>query len=266
MSDPVMDLIQNGGARKGATSIERTPSGVPLPKNFKPGLIGVVAGDLSRYSEFNISLCAAIAASPLGSELVYTRGVDVSGNCNEIIRKVLSLEKADWVWILGDDHTFEQGLLLRMLEGVYSEDLDLLVPHVLKRTPPWPPVVYSHQDEHGWYVAANLPREGLTRIHAAGSAGMLIRRRVLEALEDPWFRPAPDAAGLNEDLYFCQQVREAGFELWCDPALPMGHIAVHSVRPTYGEGGWHVAFVFDEDNVFAVPSIVQSLEEQVPVS
>lgn len=254
MSDPVAELIAAG-----KPALSRAPSGVPLPTNFPPGLVGVIAGDLSRFSEFNISLCGVIAASPVGTELVYTRGVDVSGNCNEIIRKATSNPKFEWVWILGDDHTFEQGTLLRLLEDlILNPDIDVLVPHVLKRTPPWPPVVYSHQDRDGYYVAADLPDKGLTRIHAAGSAGMLVRRHVLEALEDPWFRPAPDAAGLNEDLYFCQKVRDAGFEIWCDPAIPLGHIAVHSVRPSFEHGEWNVAFVFDEANVFSVPSVVKA--------
>jgi len=244
VSDPVADLL----------ALKRAPSGVPLPSNFPPGLIGVVGGDLSRYSEFGISLCGAIAATPVGTELVYTRGVDVSGNCNEIIRKAMSDPKFEWVWIMGDDHTFEPGTLLRLLEVMHTnEGVDILVPQVLKRTPPWLPVVFSHQNEDGWYVVANLPEKDLTRVHAAGSAGMLIRRHVFEALSDPWFRPAPDAAGLNEDLYFCQQAREAGFQIWCKPDITLGHIAIHSVRPSYVNGEWHVAYVFDENNIFSNP-------------
>lgn len=253
MSDPVAELL----ARQ--ASIERFPNGVPHPSNFPGGTIGIIAGDLARFSAFNVSLCGVMAGVPMDSSMRYARSVDVAGNCNSICRGAVEDKRHDWVWILGDDHAFDQATLLWLLADMYcsGEEIDVLVPHVLKRTPPWPPVVYSHQDDEGWYVAADLPEKGLTKIHAAGSAGMLIRRKVLETLSDPWFRPAPDADGLNEDLYFCQKVREAGFSLWCNPAVTMGHIAVHTVIPMHKEDGWHIGFEFDDDHTFSIPSLVK---------
>lgn len=219
------------------------------PDDFPPGTVGVVGSDLARYSEFAISLSGVTAKLPPGSKLIWTRSVDVSGNCNQIIRDM----KGEWVWIMGDDHVFPPETLLRLL----AHDVDVVVPHCLKRTPPWPPVVYSHQDEDGWYVAADLPLEGLTEVHAAGSAGMLIKKHVLDALEDPWFRPAPDAAGLNEDLYFCQKVREAGFTIYCDPAVAIGHIALHTVWPGPTDEGWETHLAHDANTVLSMPSIVK---------
>src|SRR3546814_11448924 len=66
---------------------------------------------------------------------------------------------------------------------VCSSDLevDVIVPPCLKRSPPYDPVVYSHQNEKGEYVGYNdLPEHGLVPVHAAGTAGMLIRRPVLD--------------------------------------------------------------------------------------
>jgi GT2 family glycosyltransferase len=253
-SDPVADLLER------RAKIERFPgSDVPTPDNFPAGTVGVVAGPQSRFTEFTVSLVGVVALSPRGSTLQHTGSVDVSGNCNQICRAALANPKHEWVWIMGDDHQFGNSLLLYLLEDLYSsDDVDVVVPHCLKRTPPWPPVVYSHQTEEGHFVSAELPPKGLTRIHAAGSAGMLIRRRVLERLSDPWFRPAPDAHGLNEDLYFCQQVREAGFQLWCDPELSLGHIAHHVVKPQWDaeEERWMNLFVFDQDTIKAEPSLI----------
>jgi hypothetical protein len=251
--DPVADLL-----RKREVELEDLPGGIPNPDRFPPGLVGVLGQDLARYSEFSIALAGVTSLIPRGSKLYYTRSVDVSGNCNTVIRHAQEME-FEWVWIMGDDHSFEPGTLLKLL----VHDVDLVVPHVLKRTPPWPPVVYSHQDEDGWYVAADLPLEGLTEIHAAGSAGMLVRKRVLDALEDPWFQPAPDAAGLNEDLYFCQKVREAGFKLYCDPAVRMGHIAVHTVWPGPTEDGWEIHLYHDENTILTMPSIVKAGREKI---
>ncbi len=204
-------------------------------------MIGVTSGELSRFSAFTTSLISVMATMPPGSGLVWAKGVDVSGNCNQLCRKTLAGEY-EWLWVMGDDHAFPQDTLVRLI----AHDVDVIVPHCLKRYPPWKPVVFSHQNEDGAYVVADLPRSGLVEIHAAGSAGMLIRRDVLEAVGDPWFTPSPDAHGLNEDLHFCQKVREAGFRLWCDPEITLGHIALHTVSPEWQDGQWHPAVLHDD--------------------
>lgn len=221
MSDPVLELIEKG-----------KPKGV---------LVGVLSGELSRFSTFFQSLLSVMATLPPGSGLTWAKGVDICGACNSIIRHMVQNDH-EYVWMMGDDHAFESDIVKRLM----AHDVDVIVPHCLKRYPPWHPVVYSHQNEEGWYVKADLPEKGLTKIHAAGSAGMLIKRRVIEALADPWFDPSPDAAGLNEDLHFCQKVREAGFDIYCDPQVPLGHISVHTVLPIWADGAWHTQVNHDD--------------------
>ena len=62
--------------------------------------------------------------------------------------------------------------------------------------------------------------KGDAAVRAGTSGGMLIRRRVLEGMERPYF-----AAELSHDVDFCVKAREAGFEVYCDLDLPMAHIA-----------------------------------------
>jgi hypothetical protein len=203
-------------------------------------MVGVTSGELARFSSFTTSLIGVMGTLPPGSGMVWAKGVDVSGNCNQLCRKTLA-GNYGWLWVMGDDHDFPPDTVLRLLE----HDVDVIVPHCLKRYPPWTPVVFSHQNDDDAYVVADLPESGLVEIHAAGSAGMLIRREVLEAIGDPWFTPSPDAAGLNEDLHFCQKAREAGFRIWCDPEIPLGHIALHTVAPKWEGGQWHPEIVHD---------------------
>ena len=251
MSDPVAELIASGGARK--EELPKDELGTfPWPDTFPPGKIGLIAAEQSRYTAFTTSLATTMTVLPPNCGIQITGGVDICGNANIICRSLKDHEK--WVWILGDDHVWPRGTLPRLLQHMV-DGADIVVPHCLKRIPPWPAVVYSHQDEDGWYVSADLPEKGLTEIHAAGSAGMLIKREVLDAIGDPWFRPAPDAEGLNEDLYFCQRAREAGFRIWCDPAIPFGHIAHHWIVPTWGDKGWDVHLVHDQDNAIRQPGI-----------
>jgi hypothetical protein len=203
-------------------------------------MIGITSGEFSRFSSFATALIGVMGRMPPGSGLTWAKGVDVSGNCNELCRATLA-GSYQWLWVMGDDHTFPNDTVTRLM----GHDVDVIVPHCLKRYPPWMPVVFSHRNDDGDYVAALLPQRGMVEIHAAGSAGMLIRRHVLEAVGDPWFTPSPDAAGLNEDLHFCEKVREAGFRIWCDPEITLGHIALHTVTPEWQNGQWHPAVDHD---------------------
>lgn len=213
------------------------------------GTIGVIASDLARYSDFCLAM--SILAKPPETRIIWTKTTDVVGNANAICRKMMG----EWVWIMGDDHVFNPDILLRLLE----HEVDIVVPLVFTRTPPYKPVVMSAphgSDEQGHleYEVAWLPGEGLHEVYAAGSAGMLIRRHVLEAIGDPWF--ATDGRGLNEDLTFCAKAREAGAKIYCDVDVQMGHIAPHTVWPEHRDGGWQPNLVLDPQTVVPLKNVL----------
>ena len=63
-----------------------------------------------------------------------------------------------------------------------------------------------------------------------GFGWLLIENGVFESLEYPWFAPkmqvfesgeVQDMCG--EDVSFCLDAKEAGFEIWCDPRVRVGH-------------------------------------------
>lgn len=219
------------------------------------GTIGVISSDLARYSDFCLSM--AILQKPEDARIVWTKTADVVGNCNQICRNM----QGEWLWMMGDDHVFNPDILLRLL----AREVDVVVPFVMTRTPPYKPVVMSAPhglDEQGHveYVVAKLPESGLHEVYAAGSAGMLIRRRVLEAIGDPWFETGP--AGLNEDFTFCAKAREAGFKLYCDVDVQMGHLATHTIWPEHRDGGWQPNLILNPQTV--VPLVNVIVEEPTP--
>lgn len=55
---------------------------------------------------------------------------------------------------------------------------------------------------------------GFTEVGAAGAGCLLVRRRVFETLEYPWFRLAGDETDPAEDIDFCIRARKAGFKIW----------------------------------------------------
>ncbi len=63
-----------------------------------------------------------------------------------------------------------------------------------------------------------------------GFGWLLIENGVFESLEYPWFAPkmqvfesgeVQDMCG--EDVSFCLDAKEEGFEIWCDPRIRVGH-------------------------------------------
>lgn len=209
------------------------------------GTIGIQSGHLSRYAEFGQSL--AQLARPAGSKLVWVKGVDIVGGQN----KILSAVEGDWVWLMGDDHVFGPETLIFLLARMYSENLDVLVPFCLQRYPPFAPVVYKSQDpkSQSYYVYDDLPESGYVEVHAAGNAGMLIRKRVLDTMDPPWV--GTDGKGLNEDLFFCRRIREAGFKIHCDVDVLLGHLNSFAIWPKQDEG-WAIGIRFDEENEYTV--------------
>jgi len=200
----------------------------PGPRSQACGTVGVVSQELARFSQFWIAFLGLVR--PASTRFVFPQGMDVNANYNRLVQNF----EGDWLWIMGDDHVFLPDVLMRLL----AHEVDVVVPLCLKRHAPFDPVVYSGEDgideESGltMHRVARLPQKGLVEVYAAGSAGMLIRRHVLEAIDQPVFETSNGYQ--NEDLMFCRKVRDAGFRIWCDVETAIGHIGTFTVYPQWG--------------------------------
>lgn len=221
-----------------------------------PGMIGVIAQDTARFSMFGASVSTIQA--PMGSHCQWVLGNDIADNCNRLIRhgqeRGVGIE-GEWLWLLGDDHAFPPYTLNNLL----AHDVDVVVPLCLTRLPPFEPVIFSDWQDAAKSVRQRVnldvhPDGGLIEIHSAGSAGMLIRKYVLEDLGDPWFQKYPkDGKYLAEDLYFCDRVREAGYKIWCDLDTKFGHITTAIVWPQRLDEGWSFGFGFPDGFMVNMP-------------
>jgi hypothetical protein len=73
---------------------------------------------------------------------------------------------------------------------------------------------------------------------------MLIRRRVFDAMTDPWFEAAMTSpVQLGEDLYFCDKARALhDFAIHCDLDIVLGHCMTGVVWPVREDEGWTFGF------------------------
>jgi hypothetical protein len=81
--------------------------------------------------------------------------------------------------------------------------------------------------------AENVQLDKPFRVYGVPTGFMLIRLKAIEMMDYPfdfWRKPkeerfTDDIEGLvGEDIYFCEQCRLNGIEVWCDPTIRIGHI------------------------------------------
>jgi hypothetical protein len=215
-----------------------------------PGTIALPTSEVGRFLLFTVSL--ASTDQPPGCYLNASASASVTENINSIFRQLRDDDR--WVWIMGDDHCWPRDTLVKLLRTLDRHpEIDVLVPLVLKRNPPWHPVVFREtgQVEEGYHDTPTfdvvpwneIPESGVFEIDAAGSAGMLIRREVIEAVPDPWFYSTTDRDGrqvvLNEDVTFCTRIRrEHGMRIFATADAVLGHLGIFNVRPFHNGERW----------------------------
>jgi len=205
-----------------------------------PGTIGVLALENSRYSLFNVSLDRvkrpegtrtlwSVSNNIVGTETT-DHGYSLSSMGDSVINAQNALVKGmtgDWLWILGDDHQWGEDALLNLL----AHDVDIVCASNVMRRGPFDPLIFSMDGKRlSWLDLSGL--SGLISVAACGNAGMLIRRRVFEAIPQPWFEWGPEGSPYQgSDLAFCWKARQAGFKVYVDLDTRFGHMAIATFIP-----------------------------------
>jgi len=94
---------------------------------------------------------------------------------------------------------------------------------------------------------------GLVRAHRVATGFMMIQRAVFEGLRDKhpeWEHKDTNSDNMlygyfdfkltregyiGEDFLFCDRAREAGFTVWIDPTIALGHMGTHEFKSHFGE-------------------------------
>jgi hypothetical protein len=222
------------------------------------GLVAVVSGETARFARAEDALNRM--KLPPSWEMRRFYGTNVACNLNNGVRYALATG-ADYLLVIGDDHVFPASLVYHLL----SRNVDIVAPLVTFRRPPYAPIAFRDRKEgaYMWETIPwdTLPSEGLMEVAAVTNSGMLMRRSVLEALQDPWFdlgQVHPEHT--SEDLHFCEKARACGFRVYLDVDMTLEHLTPIGVKPTRREDGrWGMDAVFDDGIIVALPL---SLEEQ----
>jgi hypothetical protein len=217
------------------------------PTGKVSGTIGIVCSDQARYSHFTSRLVALAQCYPsvkfhmnIGNQLTHARN------------KVMEKAEGEWLWFMDDDHTFQP----QVLQNLLDRNLPIVGPlYVQRRMPPQP--VARIKMEDGQWVAPNLwlVPPGIYEVNGTGTAGMLIRRRVWEAIAAkpelmPWFRVGtvqPDL--ISEDLAFCESAEKCGYSTFIDTTQILGHCSNTILLPQWVNDKWVMELQFPHGSI-----------------
>lgn len=211
--------------------------------------VATPCGELSRFPEFWGSLLKLTLPPGLTIDADQQRGTYISENQNVLARRFLATD-ADFFWLTNDDQLYPPDTLARLV----ARDVDVVVPICVQRNAPFRPLAYDRDDERvdgGDLRPLWLTRfvKGLCQVKAGGGGGMLIKRAVMEKVADPWWevktvqKPGHPPNQMSEDIDFCRKVRAAGFKVYCDADVMVGHQGVVTFWPVKDQktGDWATA-------------------------
>lgn len=148
----------------------------------------------------------------------------------------------DWLWLLDADMEFEPDTLDRLIKSAHPKDRPIVggLCFALMKGDEHEivPTLYrfrNHgQDNQELARVMDYQLDTMNEVDATGGACLLIHRSVLEKIREdnkppwPWFeeRATGDDYGnsLSEDVVFCLRARAAGFPIFVDTAIKIGHV------------------------------------------
>jgi len=161
------------------------------------------------------------------TELIFPQLKGCETAHNIVCRDFLASEKGyEYLIILGDDTAPPTNYLdLVLLDkpvigGMCFQWRGDCVYHLFMRA------AREGETEGPYYTKAIIGNEGLIECDAIGSAGMVIRRDVLEAVRAPFERQYDEdgVQTLGLDLLFCKKAKAAGFTVWGHTHYPLDHV------------------------------------------
>ena len=103
-----------------------------------PCTLVIPTSEIGRFVLFTLALAGTV--KPDNSLVSMQCSAAVTENLNSALRQLHPDHQT--VWIMGDDHVWDSSVLMDML-AIMDEnpEVDILVPLVVKRNPPWHPVI-----------------------------------------------------------------------------------------------------------------------------
>jgi glycosyltransferase involved in cell wall biosynthesis len=183
-----------------------------------------------------VAMCAyTIKTSKHDIDLFTSSGTLIFDQRNNLVKTALDI-KADYLLFVDADMRFPKDTLQILM----AHDKDIIGVNATTRSEPVKPTAKNmHINEDGsidWMPIYSNAKTGIEKADGIGCGVMLIKRKVVETIEEPYFyfEQLPGNKILGEDIYFCVKAKDAGFDTWVDHDL--SKYIKHIGQYVYG---WH---------------------------
>lgn len=204
---------------------------MPIPSSF----------ELSRLTAASMSYKFSIRLGHLSGCSIITKAR------NTIVKQFMDSDATEMLFIDSDINFKSEDILRIMALGA---DKDIVCGCYPRRSSDKMFVTDIHYDDHG---AIELTDTGLLRILRAGTGFMFIKRHVIQKLMDdhPEWKYATNVDGeyhyslfdfkttssgyMGEDYNFCDRATQAGFKIYLDPEINLGHFGLTEFTGNFSE-------------------------------
>lgn len=149
---------------------------------------------------------------------------------NAIVKAAIQF-RADYIWMLDDDHILDidgadspYDLPVKLVQHLKDNpDIGVVGALYFQRGGDCDPVVMqeSEDDDRPYFIKYQELSGRMQKVDITGGGCMMIRAEVFDKIDEPWFKPEHE---WGTDVQLCKQVREKGYEVWCDTSLQIGHL------------------------------------------
>ena len=146
---------------------------------------------------------------------------------NDLAVRAIKME-ADYVFWMDSDMIFPQDTLVRMVDTLKKNDLDILTGLYFRRKPPYSPVLFDRLDIKkdgvcSWSEFETIP-DHLFEVGGCGFGCVLMSTEVFLSVQSEHGYMFTPIGNNGEDVAFCVRARQCGYKIWCDPSIICGHV------------------------------------------
>jgi len=151
---------------------------------------------------------------------------------------------ADYIWMLDDDHILDidesqlatdaYSLPIKLVKHLEERpEVGIVGALYYQRGADCYPVIMqeSRDDERPFFLSHAEVSNRMQKVDVTGGGCMMIRTSIFDKVDEPWFKPEHE---WGTDIQLCKQARKAGYEVWCDTSLQIGHLKTDKEMITAG--------------------------------
>lgn len=146
---------------------------------------------------------------------------------NDLATKAVQSDM-DYVFWMDSDMTFKPDTLVRMVDTLQKNDLDILTGLYFRRVPPYSPVLFDRLEIKkggvcSWSNFETIP-DHLFEVGGCGFGCVLMSTEVFLSVQSAHGNMFSPIGNNGEDVAFCVRARQCGYKIYCDPSIICGHV------------------------------------------